>query len=88
MEPKLKVLMWQRANAAITTRASAWSMAARVSVCTWYIGEAHQARAELDDAPCEAIMELMESRGGDVLCYAGGREYPEFEPPEPGCIFD
>ena len=55
---------------------------------TWYIGEAHQARAELDDAPCEAIMELMESRGGDVLCYAGGREYPEFEPPEPGCIFD
>ena len=55
---------------------------------TWYIGEAHQARAELDDAPCEAIMELMESRGGDVLCYAGGRTYPEFEPPEPGCIFD
>ena len=55
---------------------------------TWYILEEHQARAELDDTPCEAIMELMESRGGDVLCYAGGREYPEFEPPEPGCIFD
>ena len=55
---------------------------------TWYIVEEHQARAELDDTPCEAIMELMESRGGDVLCYAGGREYPEFEPPEPGCIFD
>ena len=56
---------------------------------TWYIGEAHQARAELDDTPCEAITELLESRGGDVLCYAGGRTYPEFAPPEdPSCIFD
>ena len=55
---------------------------------TWHCAEQYQAAAELDDAPCEAIMELMESRGGDVLCYAGGREYPEFEPPEPGCIFD
>ena len=55
---------------------------------TWYIGEAHQARAELDDTPCEAITELLESRGGDVLCYAGGRTYPEFEPPAPDCIFD
>ena len=56
---------------------------------TWHCAEQYQAAAELDDAPCEAIMELMESRGGDVLCYAGGRTYPEFAPPEdPSCIFD
>ena len=52
----------------------------------WIIREDLHDHAELDEAPLQAIEELLESRGGNTACYAIG-EWNEDEL-DPDCIFE
>ena len=53
---------------------------------SWFIPEGLHDHAELDEEPLRAIEELLESRGGDVSCYAIG-EWEEDSHDE-DCIFE
>ena len=53
---------------------------------SWFIHEDLHDHAELDEEPLQAIEELLESRGGDVSCYAIG-EWEEDSHDE-DCIFE
>ena len=52
----------------------------------WCIYEDLHDRAELDEEPLQAIEELLESRGGNTVCYAIG-EWEE-DSHDPDCIFE
>ena len=52
----------------------------------WIIREDLHDRAELDEEPLQAIEELLESRGGNTVCYAIG-EWEE-DSHDPDCIFE
>ena len=53
---------------------------------SWFIHEDLHDHAELDEEPLQAIEELLESRGGDVSCYAIG-EWEE-DSHDLDCIFE
>ena len=52
----------------------------------WFIYEDLHDLAELDEEPLQAIEELLESRGGNTVCYAIG-EWEE-DSHDPDCIFE
>ena len=53
---------------------------------SWFIPEGLHDHAELDEEPLQAIEELLESRGGNTVCYAIG-EWEE-DSHDPDCIFE